>query len=103
MIKRKIVFRRKKKENRMSMILVTMAILMLLVVVSFKSVELHRKQESYAERIEQLNTQIEGEQQRAEEIAEYEKYTKTKKYVEEVAKDKLGLIYDGEIIFKSEH
>lgn len=103
MIKRKIVFRRKKKENRMSMILVTMAILMLLVVVSFKSVELRRKQESYAERIEQLNTQIEGEQQRAEEIAEYEKYTKTKKYVEEVAKDKLGLIYDGEIIFKSEH
>ena len=32
-----------------------------------------------------------------------EKYTKTRKYVEEVAKDKLGLVYDGEIIFKPEN
>ena len=30
----------------------------------------------------------------------YTKYTKTKKYAEEVAKDKLGLVYEGEIIFK---
>ena len=40
---------------------------------------------------------------REEEIAEYEKYTQTKKYVEEVAKEKLGLVYEGEIIFKDEN
>ncbi len=102
MVRRKIVFRQKKKENRVSMIMVIMAMLLLLVVVSFKSVELHQKQAVYAERIEQLNAQIEGEEQRAAQIQEYEKYTKTKKYVEEVAKDKLGLVYEGEIIFKSE-
>jgi cell division protein DivIC len=27
-------------------------------------------------------------------------YTKTKKYAEEVAKDKLGLVYEDEIIFQ---
>ena len=46
--------------------------------------------------------EIEAEKLRTEEIAEYGKYTQTKKYVEELAKDKLGLVYDGEIIFKDE-
>lgn len=102
MVKRKIVFRRKKKENRLSMMMVTVVVLMVLVVVSIKSVELKQKQESYAARIEQLQEQVAEETQRAVEIEEYRKYTQTKKYVEEVAKDKLGLVYEDEIIFKSE-
>lgn len=102
MVKRKIVFRRKKKENRLSMVMVTIAVLMVFIVVTFKSIELRQKQEGYASRIEQLNQQIEEETERTVEIDEYGKYTKTKKYAEEVAKDKLGLVYEGEIIFKPE-
>lgn len=102
MVKRKIVFRRKKKENRLSMMMVTMVVLMVLVVVSVKSIELKQKQQTYAARIEQLQGQVEEETQRALDIEEYGKYTRTKKYVEEVAKDKLGLVYEDEIIFKSE-
>lgn len=102
MVKRKIVFRRKKKENRLSMVMVTIAVLMVFIVVTFKSIELRQKQEGYASRIEQLNQQIEEETERTVEIDEYGKYAKTKKYVEEVAKDKLGLVYEGEIIFKPE-
>ena len=49
-----------------------------------------------------LREQIAEEEKRKEEIAEYEKYTRTKKYVEEVAKDKLGLVNEDEIIFKEE-
>lgn len=49
-----------------------------------------------------LTAQIEAEQKRALEIEEYEKYTETRKYIEEIAKDKLGLVYPGEIIFKNE-
>ena len=49
---------------------------------------------------EALMQEIAAEEARAEEIAEYEKYTQTKKYVEEIAKEKLGLVYEGEIIFK---
>ena len=47
--------------------------------------------------------EIEAEQARTEEIAEYEKYTQTKKYVGEIAKEKLWLVYEGEIIFKDEN
>ena len=40
------------------------------------------------------------EEQRAEDIEEYRQYTKTREYIEEVAREKLGLVYDGEVIFK---
>lgn len=73
---------------------------MLLVVVSLKSAELRQKQETYAARERVLQEQIDAEKARTEEIEEYRKYTQTKKYVEEVAKDKLGLVNEGEIIYK---
>ena len=46
--------------------------------------------------------QIEAEEKRAEDLKEYEKYTKTAAYVEEVAKDKLGLVYEDEVVFQAE-
>ena len=96
MVKRKVVFR-KKRQNRLGMLMV---VLMLLVVVSLKSAELRQKQETYAARERVLQEQIDAEKARTEEIEEYRKYTQTKKYVEEVAKDKLGLVNEGEIIYK---
>lgn len=82
------------------MLLVTTVVLMMLIVVTVKSIELRDKRASYAIREEALMQEIEAEEARAEELEEYEKYTQTKKYVEEVAKEKLGLVYEGEIIFK---
>lgn len=101
MIKRKVVFR-KKRQNRLGMFLVTIVVLMLLVVVSINSVGLRQKKESYLEREQALQEQIDAEEERSEHIEEYRKYTQTKKYVEEVAKEKLGLVNEGEIIYKPE-
>lgn len=99
MVKRKLAFR-KKRQNRLAMFLVTTAVLMLLLVVGIKSVELREKMAVYAAREAALEELIAQEESRALEIEEFRKYTKTKKYAEEVAKDKLGLVYQGEIIFK---
>lgn len=98
---RKIAYR-KKRQNRTGMLLVTIVVLMMLVVVTIKSVELRGKKEAYEMKEMALQEEIEAEMLRTEEIAEYGKYTQTKKYVEELAKDKLGLVYEGEIIFKDE-
>lgn len=93
---------RKRHQNRFSMFLVTLVVLMILIVVSVKSVDLRRRIDVYNTKAEQLQKQIDGENQRTQEIDEFRKYTQTKKYAEEVAKDKLGLVYDGEILFKEE-
>ena len=99
MVKRRLAFR-KKWQNRLGIFLVSTAVVMLLLVVGIKSIELREKQRVYAAREIELEQQIAAEEKRTEEIEEFRKYTKTKKYAEEVAKDKLGLVHDGEIIFK---
>ncbi|CDD46845.1 putative uncharacterized protein [Firmicutes bacterium CAG:534] len=93
---------RKRRQNRFGMFLVSIAVVMLLVVVTFSGFKLQQKLEVYQQKELALQEQIEAEEERAKEIEEYEKYTQTKKYIEEVARDKLGLVYEGEILFKDE-
>lgn len=102
-MKRKIAFRKEKRPNRIGMLLVSIAVVMLLLAVGFKSVTLRARQLEYLEEEKRLEAQIEEEKQRADQLKELETYTKTKKYAEEVAKDKLGLVYGDEIIFKYEN
>ena len=102
MARRKTPYR-KRHQNRFSMFLVSLVVLMIMVVVAARSVELQQKIEGYDTQIASLSAQIDAETARAEEIEEYRKYTQTKAYVEEVAKDKLGLVYEGEILFKEDN
>ena len=48
----------------------------------------------------ELAEQLEDEYARTEEIQELQEYMQSDEYKEQVAKEKLGLIKDGEIIFK---
>lgn len=93
---------RKKRQNKFGMFLVTTVVAMMLIVVAIKSIELKQKLEAYQAKEQMLMEQIAEEKKRSDEIAAYEKYTQTKKYKEEVAKDKLGLVHEGEIIFREE-
>lgn len=99
--RRKVAYR-KKRQNRMSMFLVTIVVVMIIIVVSIGSIQLKERKIQQQQVIDSLNEQIQVEEDRAEEIEEYRKYTQTKQYVEEMAKEKLGLVYEGEIIFKEE-
>lgn len=84
------------------MLCVSVVVCMLFVVLMIGRIGLKEKQSAYIKREEALQAQIEEEEKRVEELVEYEKYTKTAKYVEEVAKEKLGLVYEDEIIFQAE-
>ncbi|MGL5259934.1 MAG: septum formation initiator family protein [Lachnospiraceae bacterium] len=93
---------RKKGSNRFSMTLVVIVICMLLLVVFIKSIELRETLQGTEERKALIKEQIVFEEERAIEIEEFRKYTNTKKYIEEIAKEKLGLVYEDEILFKTE-
>lgn len=99
MSKRKPAYRRRKL-NRFAMIVVTAAVVLVLAVAGIGSIGLREKRRIYAEREASLKSQIEYELQRKDEIEEFRRYTKTLRYKEEVAKDKLGMVYEGEIIFQ---
>ncbi len=100
--KKKPAFRRRRNENRLGMVMAISAILMIIVVVGINSLSLRQKQDKYAAREQELLQQIAQEEARTEELKALDTYTKTKKYAEEVAKDKLGLVYENEIIFQED-
>ena len=92
---------RRRRDHRFGMMLAVTVVLILMTIVAVKSIELRTKLEAHRAREAELETRIEQQIKRGEEIIAFEKYTQTRKYIEEVAKDKLGLIYEGEIIFRN--
>ena len=94
-------YKRRRLTNRAGIVWASIVILILVTVVSVKSIGLMQKAREYQEKEQQLLQQIEYENQRSEDIAEFERYTETRKYIEDTAKEKLGLVYPGEIIFKN--
>lgn len=82
------------------MICITLIVLTLIGVMSVQITSVYHKNQSYLTQEAELQAQMESEEQRKEELKEYEKYVNTKEYIEQVAKTKLGLVYPNEIIFK---
>ncbi len=93
---------RKNHWMRFSLFLTGFVVSLLVVVVFVRSYGFAQQLSEKQAYIAELESQIEAEKQRAEEIEEYKKYTQTRGYIEKVAKEKLGLVYDGEIVFKHE-
>ena len=52
--------------------------------------------------ITELEKEKKAEKQRTEEIEEYKEYVGTDEYVEDTARDKLGMVKENEILFKAE-
>ena len=94
-------YKRRRLKNRVGIVWASIVVLILVTVVSVKSIGLLQKANEYHEREAQLQEQIEYETLRSEEIADFERYTETRKYIEDTAKEKLGLVYPGEIIFRN--
>ncbi len=101
MAKRRIRVR-KKRQNRVGMALVLTVLVLMMLVVFYNSRQLEEKLAYYQEKERSLTQQLEAEETRSEEIEEFKKYTKTKKYIEETAREKLGLVYEDEILIKTE-
>ena len=94
-------YKRRRVQNRAGIVWASIVVLILVTVVSIKSIGLLQKSRELEAKEAALQEQIEYENQRSEEIADFERYTETRKYIEDTAKEKLGLVYPGEIIFKN--
>lgn len=91
----------RKRRYRSGMIAVFLVVLLLFAVVMLESRRLEAKSAAYAKKEQQLQAQIEEQYDVREALNSYSQYTKTKKYVEEIAREKLGLVYPDEIVFKA--
>lgn len=98
---RKVAYR-KRYQNRFSMFLVSLVVVLILVLVQMGSMDLQEKIDAKTAEAAALELQIEAENQRTKEIERFGKEVQTKGYIENVAREKLGLVYEDEILFKQE-
>ena len=94
--------RRRGPDNRVGMILVTFVLVLVFLVSLTRIITIKRSQMAYSEKEEYYEKLVADEEKRSEELVEFEKYTQTNAYIEEIAKEKYGLVKDGEIIFVAE-
>ena len=99
MARRRVAYR-KRNQNRFSMFLVALVVVMVTAVVAVRSVELKQKLEAKLEEQKRLKEQIAEQDLREQEIEELAKEVQTKGYIENIAREKLGLVYEGVILFK---
>lgn len=70
--------------------------------VNKASDKLEDKNRAYEQQIEALDNQLAGQKQRREDLQTRSVYITTKQFVEEFAREKLGLVFEDEIIFRPE-
>lgn len=90
------------RHHKASVLGISVILILLVAVVSVSSLSLKAKNEAYIAQEMELEAKIAEQEERSEEIAELEEYVGSDEYVEQVAKDKLGLVKEDEIIFKKQ-
>ncbi len=100
---RRKITTRKKGQNHLAMGMIVVVVVMLLLVVSVRNVTLQKEKELYEEQQQELAMQIQDQEDYAKELDDLKKYMQTDKFIEETAKEKLGLVYENELIFKIEN
>ena len=75
-------------------------VLIICVVVLYKTKDMQKDINQKNTKIEKLNEQIEEEMERSTSLTQKKAYQSTKRYIEEIARNKLSLYYPNEIIFE---
>ncbi|MCM1466599.1 MAG: septum formation initiator family protein [Alistipes sp.] len=94
--------RRKQRVFNLAGYIAIFAVVITIAVVTWvRGMSLQKQLDAYDVRQEQLDSLIEQEENRTIQIEERKKYMQTKQYIEDVAREKVGLVYPDEIMFKS--
>lgn len=94
--------KRRAAQHKASVLCISCVIVLLAGILSAGSISLRKKNRAYAAQEAELEAQLKEEESRKEEIDALEEYVGTDEYIEDVAKEKLGLVNPNEILFKAE-
>ncbi|WP_461873715.1 FtsB family cell division protein [Fusicatenibacter sp.] len=89
-----------RKKSRTTELSITVVLCCLVAVLTVKGISLQQKVNANAFRLSSLDSQIEEEKQRTDDITALKEYMQTDEYIEKTAREKLGMVKDNEILFK---
>lgn len=94
--------KRRKRKSRAGLYLVMLVAAIFVGTLAVHGYTLRVNCQKLAEEQSNLEEKKKNLTREREKIKEQSEYRKTDKYVEDVAREKFGLVYDNEIIFKAE-
>ncbi|MGN0165621.1 MAG: septum formation initiator family protein [Lachnospiraceae bacterium] len=97
-IKREV--KKKRPKRLLGIVILAVSVFFLCTSLYLKKVELQKEYEALNQEKKRLEILIAEEEKRSAEIDEYRAYVQTKSYMEDVARDVLGLVYGNEVIFR---
>lgn len=89
------------KQSKLCNFLIVVTMIIVCIVTTAKSIDLNSKSKELEVAEAMLDKKIEAAKIEKDTLVAQEQYMSTKKYVEDVAKDKLGLVYPDEIMIKA--
>lgn len=100
---KKAAVRKRTRNNYLGMIMIAVIVLVLLGWMLMESRDLRNRLAINNARVSELQLSLENETARTEEIDELKEYMQTDEFAEEVARERLGLVKENEIVFKEEN
>lgn len=94
--------RRRKRTGMVRKILYSTLVVIFLVVISISKFMLDDRLIQVKAKNEAVKIQLEDEKKRTEELENLKLDIKSKKFIEETAREKFGLTYENEIVFEPE-
>ena len=92
----------KKEKRKNGLKIIAVAVLVLFAVITYSSVELQAEKRALEKQKAELEDKLQTEQERSEELEDQKAYMQTVRYIEEVARKVLGLVYPDETILRPE-
>ena len=90
----------RQNDNRTGKFCISLILIIFMVVMTIQIKNVYQKDQDYVAKQAELELQLKAEQDRQEEIKEYQNYIESQDYVEDQATSKLGLLYKNQIIFR---
>ena len=94
------VKRKQRRQNGLRII--ALAVIVVFAVMAYNSVSLQKDKRALEKQYSELEEKLQNEQERSEILKDRAAYMQTTRYIEEIARERLGLVYEEEIIFRPE-
>ena len=93
--------RKRRHRNSRSVFFITVIVICIAIGMGALKISLKAQEASYVRKEQQLQEQIDSEKARAAELDELEAYMASDRYIEDVAREKLGMAYPNDLLLKA--
>ncbi|MCR4840445.1 MAG: septum formation initiator family protein [Lachnospiraceae bacterium] len=96
----KRVVRKKRPKRLLGLIILVICVTGICSYLYYRQMKLQKQYDELVAEKARLEILLKEEEKRADALDDYKAYVQTKDYVEKVARDVLGLVYEDEVIFR---